>query len=173
MRISIVAVNWNGADILHKFIENLLAIKFDDLEIIIVDNGSSDDSVEIIKSYKRIACICLPINTGFAAGNNTGINVSSGDFILLINTDVLCPPDIIIQLLKIYSENKKNIKKIGSIMPVIKLENKNINSIGSYLFADFQPFNLGFNESIDKILILQRNYPLKKFITVNEIVYLT
>ncbi len=150
MKVSIIAVNWNGGKILDNFIENLLDIDYNDKEIIIVDNGSTDDSLKILSGCDNITVIPLKKNLGFAGGNNYGIKNCSGDFILLVNTDVLCPPDIIKKFLSFYNSQSEE-KKIGALVPVIKLPDGKINSLGSVLYKDFQPYNIGFNQEPDKI----------------------
>ncbi|MBP7652412.1 glycosyltransferase family 2 protein [Candidatus Dependentiae bacterium] len=152
MLISIIAVNWNGEKILEKFIENLISINYADKEIIIVDNGSCDNSVEILKKYKQIKYYVLKKNLGFAGGNNFGIRQSSGDYLMLVNTDVICPPDILIGFSEYYNKLPESVaEKKGAFMPVILLADGKINSLGSYLYKDFHPYNIGFNEEHTKI----------------------
>ncbi len=86
--ISIVVVNWNGKKWLEKCLSSLIAQTHKNLEVILVDNGSSDDSVEFIKSnYPEVILVKSDKNLGFAGGNNLGIDQSKGKYILLLNTD--------------------------------------------------------------------------------------
>ena len=96
--ISIVIVNWNSKKFLAKCLDFLKAntnSKFD-LEIIVVDNNSSDDSVSMIKErYKEVKLIENKENLGFARANNQAIKRATGDYILLLNPDTEIYPDSI------------------------------------------------------------------------------
>ncbi|MCX6717241.1 MAG: glycosyltransferase family 2 protein [Candidatus Taylorbacteria bacterium] len=88
--ISIITVNYNGKKWLKKLFDSLLCQTYKNFEIIFVDNGSVDDSVEFIKNnYKddRIKIIKSDKNLGFARGNNLGFKSSRGEYILLLNND--------------------------------------------------------------------------------------
>ncbi|KPK38815.1 MAG: hypothetical protein AMJ78_09425 [Omnitrophica WOR_2 bacterium SM23_29] len=91
MDLSIVIVNWNTKDYLQKCInsiyENTKGISF---EIIVVDNASSDGSIETVKSiFPSVKLIENSENLGFNAANNQGIKISSARYILLLNPDTI------------------------------------------------------------------------------------
>ena len=78
-RVSIVIVNWNGEKYLHKCIKSLLEVDYDNMEIIIIDNGSSDNSVKIIEdNFKDEVKLVKNKNEGYAGGDNKVIHISSG-----------------------------------------------------------------------------------------------
>lgn len=88
MGVSLIIVNWNG----RRFVEAcLLALQRQTvrpLEIIVVDNGSTDGSPEFIRStFPDVRLIALNRNTGFAAGNNIGIREAHGEYLALLNND--------------------------------------------------------------------------------------
>jgi len=91
---SIVTANWNGEKLLNIFFESLINQKYKDFRIYIVDNGSSDNSIEVINSYKSnldINVIELDNNYGFAKANNIGINEAMKDgseYIITLNNDL-------------------------------------------------------------------------------------
>lgn len=98
--ISVVIVNWNGKKWLEKCLSSLDAQTHQNIEVVIVDNGSADDSCAYITStFPRVKLVESGANLGFAGGNNLGISASSGDFILLLNNDAWLEPDGISQLL--------------------------------------------------------------------------
>lgn len=88
MKVSIVIPNYNGEKILENCLESVLKQSFIDYEIIIIDNYSKDNSVEIIeKKYKDIKLIKNNKNLGFAAAVNQGISASDSKYVVLLNND--------------------------------------------------------------------------------------
>ena len=90
--ISILGVNFNGAVHLPEFLESLGKQSYRNFEIIIVDNGSSDNSVAIINQYQInypgvIRLIKAGKNLGFAEGNNVAQDNAKGEFVALLNID--------------------------------------------------------------------------------------
>jgi GT2 family glycosyltransferase len=86
--ISVIIVNWNGRDYLSACLDSLLQQSCDDFETIVVDNGSSDGSLELLQgSYPWVRLVALPENSGFAGGNNAGFAVSRGRYIVTLNND--------------------------------------------------------------------------------------
>ncbi len=86
--VSVVVLNWNGRDYVLPCLDSLCAQDYPNLEIIVVDNGSSDGSVDLIKRrYPQIGVIENGANLGFAAGNNVGIRAAAGDCVVILNPD--------------------------------------------------------------------------------------
>ena len=86
--ISVIIVNYNGKDLLKACLESIKNQTFQSLEIIVIDNSSSDGSVEFIKSaYPDVKIIPLQRNIGFGGANNAGLKEASGDYIMLLNND--------------------------------------------------------------------------------------
>jgi len=87
--ISIIVLNWNGEEHVHRCLENVLAQDYRPVEVIVVDNGSVDNSLKRIKSdHRDFVYIENHKNRGYAAGMNQGIEASHGDFIVPLNQDV-------------------------------------------------------------------------------------
>ena len=88
MKISVIIVNWNRKELLHACLNSLAAQIFNDYEIIIVDNGSTDGSNEMIREeFQQVRLIELGKNTGFCFANNVGIKEAHGEYIALLNND--------------------------------------------------------------------------------------
>lgn len=87
--VSAIVLNWNGKGVIFECLDSLLAQTYGLYEVIVVDNGSEDGSLALIKDrYRsRIKVIENPVNLGFAEGCNVGIRASSGEFIALANSD--------------------------------------------------------------------------------------
>lgn len=94
--LSIIIVSFNAeADLAACLLSIKKAPPAIDHEIIVVDNASTDASVETARAIAGVGVIELPRNAGFAAANNAGIRQSWGDLILLLNSDTLVPPGAI------------------------------------------------------------------------------
>ena len=92
-RISVIVPNWNGLEHLDTCLGALDRQTFDDFEIIIVDNASSDGSVAFIRrKYPQAKVIELPENRGFAGACNAGIRAAQGEFVVLLNNDTEADP---------------------------------------------------------------------------------
>jgi GT2 family glycosyltransferase len=87
--VSIVVVTWNGLAYLPECLASLAAQSYAAVEIVVVDNGSTDGSVEYLRRQPpgRLRLVESPVNTGFAGGNNLGMRVAKGAYIALINND--------------------------------------------------------------------------------------
>ncbi len=90
--VSIIIVNYNGRHLLRDCLEALYHIDYPKkrFEIILVDNNSVDDSIPFVKShFPFVHVVELSENCGFTGGNAAGLNVAIGDYIVLLNTDVV------------------------------------------------------------------------------------
>jgi len=91
--ISVIVLNWNGKHFLEDCLGSLRRQTFRDFETILVDNGSSDGSVEFVRvNFPEVRILALPDNVGFAGGNIAGYEQSTGRLILLLNNDTEAHP---------------------------------------------------------------------------------
>jgi hypothetical protein len=94
--ISIVIVNYNGKHFLDDCLYAISKQSYEDFETIIVDNASSDGSVEYLQTqYSWIKLIENNTNSGFAGGVNLGIKNAKGEYILTLNNDTIVDPDFL------------------------------------------------------------------------------
>src|SRR4030065_2470068 len=86
---SVIIVNWNGKDFLTTCLDSLKLQSYSNFEVIVVDNGSNDGSVEFLRQYYLpfVKVIENKENLGFSGGNNAGIHAAKGKYILLLNND--------------------------------------------------------------------------------------
>src|SRR6266852_2795518 len=92
--LSVIVVNWNGKELLTNCIASLRAQTLPGIEVIVVDNGSTDGSAEFVRqNFPDFKLIQLNENRGFAGGNNAGIRQARGEWIALINNDAAAEPD--------------------------------------------------------------------------------
>jgi hypothetical protein len=108
--VSVILVNWNGMKWLDKCLKSLMDQTYNDFEIILVDNDSSDGSVEFVqKNFPNVRVIVNKSNLGFASGNNIGINNAKGEYILLLNNDTWMEKDFLSNMLKFYRNNRYDV----------------------------------------------------------------
>ncbi len=105
--LSIIIVNYNVSSFLKLCLYSVKrAMQSIDAEVFVVDNASSDSSVEMVKSaYPEVNLIENKENAGFAAGNNQAIAKATGRIILLLNPDTIVPEDTFQKLLAFYDEH--------------------------------------------------------------------
>ncbi len=92
--VSVLVLNWNGEAFVAECLDSLLAQTYPRVELIVVDNASTDRSVPLIRERygERVRLIVNEANLGFAAGNNVGISAARGAHVLLINNDAVAEP---------------------------------------------------------------------------------
>jgi GT2 family glycosyltransferase len=106
-KVSVIIVNWNGEPFLERCLTALMAQTVKPHETILVDNASSDGSIEIARRFPFVRLIALDRNTGFAQGNNMAIEAASEDseWIALINPDAFAEPRWLEALLETAESN--------------------------------------------------------------------
>ena len=109
MKVSIIIPNYNGKELLRKNLPKVLEAmenkKNEILEIIVVDDGSFDDSVDFMKkNFPEVKLIKHTKNRGFSASVNTGARTSKGEFLCLINNDVVPDVDFLVSTHKHFKD---------------------------------------------------------------------
>lgn len=111
-RVSIVIPSWNGAALLAPALESLTRQTFDDFEIVVVDNGSSDGTVEMLgREHPAARLVELGENRGFAAAVNAGISAARGEIVVLMNNDTEAEPHWLEALVRAIDEDPR----VGSV----------------------------------------------------------
>ena len=116
MKLSIIILNFNTKALLTQVLDSIETKNT--IEIIVVDNASTDGSVEFLaRHYPNVKIIKNPVNNGFAAGNNLGIKASSGKYLLLLNSDTQAKPNSLDKCLNFLDRHPQ----IGILTPKLTL----------------------------------------------------
>src|SRR3954470_14562205 len=87
-RVTVVIPNWNGERFLDLCLSSLRRQSFEDFETVLVDNGSTDASVDFTeRNFPEVRVIPLDDNRGFSAAVNAGIQTSEAEYVALLNND--------------------------------------------------------------------------------------
>ena len=96
MKLSVIIVNYKATHLLMDCLASIFQFNISNLEIIVVDNFSQDNTEQIVKEkFPLVKFIQMGYNAGFARANNAGINLSESEVILLLNTDTIILNDAI------------------------------------------------------------------------------
>ena len=105
-KVAVVILNWNGRFFLEKFLPSVYNSDYPNIEFIIGDNGSSDDSVDFVRTvYPTIRIVQNDRNLGFAGGYNEVLKDVGADYYVLLNSDVEVPPDWIRPVVELLEDN--------------------------------------------------------------------
>ncbi len=92
-KIAVVILNWNGKKFLQQFLPSVLSATYSNYEVIVSDNGSTDDSVSFLQTnYPAIRLILFEKNSGFAKGYNDTLKLIDADYYALLNSDAEVQP---------------------------------------------------------------------------------
>jgi GT2 family glycosyltransferase len=91
-RASVIIPTWNGARFLGPCLGALRAQAWRDFEVLVVDNGSTDETVAVLAAFPEARHIRLPANRGFAVACNVGLAAAAGDVLVLLNNDTEAEP---------------------------------------------------------------------------------
>ncbi len=118
MKASVIIPNLNGAGWLRDSIESIWNQTERDFELIVIDNGSTDESLDIAKSYEgrpNYTLICNDRNTGFSHAVNQGIAIARGEYVVLFNNDAFAEPQWLAELIRTAEQDPK-IFAVSSLM---------------------------------------------------------
>src|SRR5512135_1728416 len=110
--VSVTIVTYNSGRFIKRCLESVLAQRYPHKEIIVVDNASTDGTVDILEQFEdRCQVYYNDENAGFAAAQNQAIKLSSGEWVMTLNPDVLLLPNFIQSLV----ETGQMDSKIGTV----------------------------------------------------------
>ena len=140
--ISVIIVNYNRKDLLKKCLDSVRGQGFKDIEIIVADNASTDDSTQMLGTYyPEVRVIHNQENLLFCKAQNQGIESAKGDFILSLNSDCILDMDYLKEVL---SASKLD-EKIGMISgKILRMDKKTIDSTGLFLGRDRRAVERGY-----------------------------
>jgi GT2 family glycosyltransferase len=128
--VSIIIVNFDGKHHLIKCLDSLKKINYPKVEIILVDNNSSDGSIDFVSNnYPNIKILKLQENKGFAEPNNIGSKSANGDFLLFLNNDTIVTPNFISEMITVLN----NDPTIAISQSLLLHPNGEIDSSGDFM----------------------------------------
>ncbi len=128
--VSIIIVNYNGKTHLEECLSSLEKIDYKNYEIILVDNNSTDTSVEYVKNtYPSITIIKLNRNYGFAEPNNIGAKNAKGDYLLFLNNDTTVNPNFISEMVNVLEQDPQ----IAICQSLLLKPNGEVDSSGDFV----------------------------------------
>lgn len=143
-KVSVIIPNYNGLHFLEDCFLALDAQTYKDFEVLVVDNASTDKSIEWLEEH-HIRTLKLPTNQGFAGGVNAGLAVVECEYVILLNNDTWVFPDFIEELVRSIERSKK----IFSVNPMmINMTHKNImDDAGDGMCILGWPYQIGVGEA--------------------------
>lgn len=145
-KVSVIILNWNGREILDDCLKSWKKVRYLAKEIIVVNNGSTDDSAEFLKkNYKNVKVIEIKKNVWFAKANNIGLKHATGKYILFLNNDTTVTPDF----LKPLVDDLEKDKILGAVQPKIRQmgDSDRLDSIGSFFTSTGFLYHYGYGQN--------------------------
>jgi GT2 family glycosyltransferase len=140
--VSVIIPNWNGRKHLETCLESLRNQDYQSVEIILVDNGSTDGSISFVQqSYPEVRLVELDSNRGFTGAGNAGCRVAKGDIIVLLNNDTEVEFNWLTEITSAFDRHPE----VGAVASKILLYNKrdHFHTAGDYYRVDGIPGNRG------------------------------
>jgi GT2 family glycosyltransferase len=109
-KVSVIIVNWNGKKWLRKCLSSLSIQTYKNIEIIVVDNASIDDSIGYInEKFPKVRIVKNIKNLGYPKAVNRGVRIARGSYLILINNDTWVEKDFVERLFNFYKDNSYDI----------------------------------------------------------------
>ncbi|MBU1147952.1 MAG: glycosyltransferase family 2 protein [Candidatus Omnitrophica bacterium] len=142
--ISVIIVNYNRKDLLRQCLDSVRGQSFQDIETIVVDNASTDGSIEMADMYySAVNLIRNTSNLLFCKAQNQGIEASKGNFILCLNSDCVLDKDYLKQVLSAIGLDTR----IGMVSgKILRMNRKTIDSAGLFLGRNRKPVERGYGK---------------------------
>lgn len=143
--VSVVIPTWNRCGLLLECLASLDRQSFRDLEVVVVDDGSTDGTSETLRRERpELIVVTLERNEGFAKAINAGIGRATGEFLFLLNNDMTLEPDCLEKLLRTAESSSSDMM---APMVLWRDDPDVIYSVGDRLLRNFRPESIGFRAS--------------------------
>ena len=150
--VSVLIVTWNSARYLEKCFASIDRQQYRDLEVVVVDNASTDSTADLLRSREaKWHVIYNSQNVGFARGQNQAMRAAHGDWLLCLNPDVLLAEDFIVRLFEALSLHAEAGAICGKLLrwdPSAEVERTHIiDSTGIYFTRNIRHLDRGAEET--------------------------
>jgi GT2 family glycosyltransferase len=147
--VSIIIVNYNGEDLLVDCLNSVREQEYRNIEIIVVDNASRDNSIALIRErFPEVKLICSETNRGFTGGNNLGASKASGEYLVLLNNDTVVDQHWLTELLRTFNDNHAGVVTSKVITDEVPEQfytmNGSVNFIGYNIMRVFSDLSTVF-----------------------------
>jgi GT2 family glycosyltransferase len=138
---TVIIPNWNGAHHLPDCLDALRAQTFRDFEVLVVDNGSTDDTFDVLARYPEVRVLALGENRGFTGACNAGFRATRGAVQVLLNNDTAAHPAWLAELDAAFAAHPE----VGFAASKMLLYGRRelFHTAGDYLTSDGLPHNRG------------------------------
>lgn len=151
--VSIVLLNWNCRSFLASCIDSVLNQTYPNIEFMIIDNASTDGSVDFLReNYPELPMILNSANLGFAKAHNEGIRQTRGEYYMPLNPDVVLHPNFVEKLVEAMEEEKSKGIRVGAATGKVYFADKYGNptniiyTTGHVLTRNRKPHNRGYKQ---------------------------
>src|SRR5260370_6325999 len=150
-RVSVTIVTYNSGRFIKRCLESVLAQRYANKEIIVIDNASSDGTVDILEQFEdRCQITYNDENIGFAAAQNQAIRASNGDWVLTLTPDVLLLPNFIQAMVETGQFDSKIGTVCGKLLAILATfdlpEKPLVDSTGIYFTPTLRHLDRGSQE---------------------------
>jgi GT2 family glycosyltransferase len=161
-RVSVTIVTYNSGRFIKRCLESVLAQRYANKEIIVIDNASTDGTVDILEQFEdRCQIVYNDENIGFAAAQNQAIRVSAGDWVLTLNPDVLLLPNFIQAMVDTGQSDSRVGSVCGKLLTILATfdlpDKPLVDSTGIYFTPMLRHLDRGSQE-VDNGHYLQHEY---------------
>lgn len=148
MFISIVIPTYNSKDCLEKALNSIFIQNYKDIEVVMVDNGSSDGTSELLKEqFPLVKLITNNQNEGSSFARNQGIELSKGDYILFMDSDTYLDKNFLANLRKVLDKLPSHIAGISP--KILDAKSKKVFSCGLYVSRLYRVYDVGRDRASD------------------------
>ncbi|MDB5049482.1 MAG: hypothetical protein JWO30_2553 [Fibrobacteres bacterium] len=134
-RITVIILNWNGKKFLAGCLDSVRGQSYPALDITVVDNASTDGSVEFLReAYPDVRIVLSEKNLGFAGGNNLGIRACRTPYLVILNNDTDLFPECIAELKRVMDKDPRTGACASRIM--LKFEENRLDAAGIVVCPD-------------------------------------
>lgn len=143
--VTIVILNWNGRKLLEQFLPSVMATDYENFEVLMVDNASTDDSLDYVKqAFPDVKTLPLDQNYGFTEGNNRALPHVETPYYVLLNNDVEVDPGWLKPLIEVLERDEK----VAAVQPKLlafqdRTKFEYAGAAGGWIDVLGYPFNRG------------------------------
>lgn len=150
-QVSVIILNWNGKHLIGDCIESVMKQNYPKIEIIVIDNGSTDGSVSYLKkNFSDTKLIANEENLGFAKAMNMGFKEAKGEYLIPLNNDVKLEPNFVEEM--VFAAKEPSVGLVsGKLIKAGSLQSEVIDSAGHVLFKNRLPRNRGVGLHVSQL----------------------